>query len=228
MLASLDPLGLLLALDVVPGNRADDPLYVPCYQRVKEMLARNGLLIVGDSKMSAFDTRATIAAGHDHYLTPLPDGKSEPGLLDKYLRRWWADGGAAMPVFLPDDEPEEGQEPDCSLAIAEGFEVSRAHQAGVGTQHVVWSERCLVVRSLSYQQTEQANLRQRLAKAEGALRDLTPAPGRGKRPITDEASFQKPLPLLKSSIAWPVCCRSATLARSQNAPSAAIAVNRHE
>ncbi|MBK8986929.1 MAG: hypothetical protein IPM39_12775 [Chloroflexi bacterium] len=44
------PLGLLLALDVVPGNRADDPLYVPCYQRVKEMLARNGLLIVGDSK----------------------------------------------------------------------------------------------------------------------------------------------------------------------------------
>ncbi|MBK7176100.1 MAG: hypothetical protein IPH82_02720 [Chloroflexi bacterium] len=58
-------------------------------------------------------------------------------------------------------------------------------------QPVVWSERCLVVRSFSYQQTEQANLRQRLAKAEGALRDLTPAPGRGKRPITDEASLQK-------------------------------------
>ncbi|MFQ5435719.1 MAG: DUF4277 domain-containing protein [Anaerolineae bacterium] len=38
MLASLDPLGLLLAIDVVAGNRADDPLYVPCYQRVKEML----------------------------------------------------------------------------------------------------------------------------------------------------------------------------------------------
>ena len=48
-----------------------------------------------------------------------------------------------------------------------------------------------MVRSFSYQQTEQANLRQRLAKAEGALRDLTPAPGRGKRPITDEASLQK-------------------------------------
>ncbi|MBK7179415.1 MAG: hypothetical protein IPH82_19915 [Chloroflexi bacterium] len=61
----------------------------------------------------------------------------------------------------------------------------------MGTQPVVWSERCLVVRSFSYQQTEQANLRQRLAKAEGALRDLTPAPGRGKRPITDEASLQK-------------------------------------
>ncbi|MBK7919058.1 MAG: hypothetical protein IPJ94_22910 [Chloroflexi bacterium] len=191
MLASLDPLGLLLALDVAPGNRADDPLYVPCYLRAKEMLARNGLLVVGDSKMSAFGTRATIAAGHDHYLTPMPDGKSEPGLLEQYLRQWQADDRTVMPVFLPDDEPEAGQEPDLSLAIAEGFEVSRAHQARVGTQPVVWSERCLVVRSFSYQKTEQANLRQRLAKAEGALRDLTPAPGRGKRPITDEASLQK-------------------------------------
>ncbi|MBK6325572.1 MAG: hypothetical protein IPF56_06455 [Chloroflexi bacterium] len=131
-----------------------------------------------------------------------------------------------MPVFLPDDEPETGQEPDLSLAIAEGFEVSRAHQARVGTQPVVWSERCLVVRSFSYQKTEQANLRQRLAKAEGALRDLTPAPGRGKRPITDEASLQKAIAAIESSIAWPVCCWSAALARSQNAPSVAIVVSR--
>jgi transposase len=36
MLASLDPLGLTLAVDVVAGNRAEDPLYVPCYQRVKD------------------------------------------------------------------------------------------------------------------------------------------------------------------------------------------------
>jgi len=78
MLASLDPLGLLLALDVVPGNRADDPLYVPCYQRVKDMLKKNGLLIVGDSKMSAINTRTAIVAGNDYYLTPLSHEKSEP------------------------------------------------------------------------------------------------------------------------------------------------------
>ena len=30
MLASLEPLGLPLAADVVAGNCADDPLYVPC------------------------------------------------------------------------------------------------------------------------------------------------------------------------------------------------------
>ncbi|MBK7915039.1 MAG: hypothetical protein IPJ94_02055 [Chloroflexi bacterium] len=78
------------------------------------------------------------------------------------------DDHTAMPVFLPDDEP--GQDKSLTLpAIAEGFEVTRPSDQG-GQQPVVWSERCLVVRSFSYQQTEQANLRQRLAKAEGALR----------------------------------------------------------
>ena len=33
MLASLDPLGLALVVDVVAGNVGDDPLYIPIYQR---------------------------------------------------------------------------------------------------------------------------------------------------------------------------------------------------
>ncbi len=51
MLASLDPLGLTLAVDVVVGNRAENPLYVPCCQRVKEVFMESGLLVVGDRKM---------------------------------------------------------------------------------------------------------------------------------------------------------------------------------
>ena len=38
MLASLDPFGLPLVVDVEPGNRADDPLYIPSYQRVKTII----------------------------------------------------------------------------------------------------------------------------------------------------------------------------------------------
>ena len=71
MLASLDPLGLLLAIDVAAGNRADDPLYVPCYQRAKDMLAKNELLIVGDSKMSALSTR-TVHCGRQRLLLDSP------------------------------------------------------------------------------------------------------------------------------------------------------------
>jgi transposase len=190
MLASLDPLGLLLAIDVVAGNRADDPLYVPCYERVKAMLAENGVLIVGDSKMSAFDTRATIAAAGDHYLTPLPHEQSEPELLDELLRQFQTEGAKATPVFLPQDLPEGSQAPDPALAIAEGFEVSRTHTAMVKGKKVTWEERCLVVRSFSYQQAQQASLAERLDKAEKALRQLTPVRARGKRQISDEKQLQ--------------------------------------
>ena len=52
MQAVLDPLGMPLATDVVSGERADDPLYVPCMERVQAGLGRHGLLYVGDCKMA--------------------------------------------------------------------------------------------------------------------------------------------------------------------------------
>jgi transposase len=191
MLASLDPLGLLLAIDVAAGNRADDPLYVPCYQRAKDMLAKNELLIVGDSKMSALSTRTAIVAGNDCYLTPLPHEKSEPGLLDELLTQFQASGENLTPVFLPGDLPDDDREPEPELAIAEGFEVSRKQSEIVGQDKVGWDERCLLVRSFSYQQAMQAGLERRLAKADEALPQLTPARGQGKRQISDEKSLQQ-------------------------------------
>ena len=85
MLASLDPFGLPLAVDIVSGDRADDPLYLPCYRRVKRVLPESGMLVVGDSKMSALNTRVTIVAEDDFYLTPLAHLKDEPGLLEELL-----------------------------------------------------------------------------------------------------------------------------------------------
>lgn len=192
MLASLDPLGLILALDVVAGERADDPLYGPCYQRLKAILQRNGLLIVGDSKMSALATRATIAVGGDAYLTPLPQSKGEVNLLDDLLKPWSEEASGLSKVWLPQDQLlADGSAPDPTRAIADGFEVSRTHTVVVEGHPVTWLERCLVIRSVSYQQAEQASLQKRLDKAEIALRQLTPPPGRGKRPPLDEVSLQQ-------------------------------------
>lgn len=39
MLSSLDPLGLSLAIDVVPGNYADDPLYIPLLPAYQKSIA---------------------------------------------------------------------------------------------------------------------------------------------------------------------------------------------
>src|SRR3989440_12086418 len=72
MQAVLDPLGMPLATDVVSGERADDPLYMPCIARVQASVGRRGLLYVGDGKMAARETRACIAASGDFYLCPLP------------------------------------------------------------------------------------------------------------------------------------------------------------
>lgn len=185
MLASLDPLGLPLAVDVVSGERADDPLYLPCYQRVKQVLSESGVLVVGDSKMSAFLTRATMAAGEDFYLTPLAHLKDEPGLLEELLAPWMEREEAMERIFLP----EEGPDPDPKLAIGHGFEISRTQEAEVAGQAVAWTERLLVIRSHQYEQTIQKGLHRRLQKAEKALKALTPTRSRGKRQIEDEASL---------------------------------------
>jgi len=189
MVASLDPLGMPVAVDVVAGNRADDPLYVPVYRRVKETIPEQGLLVVGDSKMSALATRAAIVNGQDHYLVPLAYLKDEPELLPALLADK-ADKEDEMPlVFLEADQPTDGQKPDESLAIARGFEVEREQSCVIAGEKLVWTERLLVVRSFSYVTTMIDGLHRRLDKAEAALCALTPVRGRGKRQIKDEASL---------------------------------------
>jgi transposase len=189
MLASLDPLGLPLAVDIVPGDRADDPLYLPCYRRVKQVLAEPGVLVVGDSKMSALPTRATMVAAADFYLTPLAHLKDEPGLLDELLAPWGGREDELELIFLPEDMPAEGEAPDPALALARGFEVSRPQQVQLAGRPVVWTERLLVVRSVQYTQSSQKLLHRRLDKAEKALTALTPPRGRGQRQIEDEATL---------------------------------------
>jgi transposase len=50
MRAAMDPLGLPVATDVVPGQRADDPLYMPAIVRVRESLGRRGCGLSGTAR----------------------------------------------------------------------------------------------------------------------------------------------------------------------------------
>lgn len=69
MLSTLDPLGMPLNCAVVEGQRADDPLYVPIYDKTVATLGRRDVLVVGDSKMAALATRGHIVAGKSAYLS---------------------------------------------------------------------------------------------------------------------------------------------------------------
>ena len=99
MQAVLDPLAMPLATDVVSGERADDPLYIPCIKRVQDSLERHGLLFVGDCKMAAHDTRAFIALAGDYYLCPLPQTQLVEGELEEALERVWRGEQALTSVF---------------------------------------------------------------------------------------------------------------------------------
>src|SRR5436189_3815722 len=71
MLWALDPLGLPVAMQVVSGQRADDPLYIPAIEQVSASLQEHGLLYGGDCKMAALETRAFVQAQQDSSLCPL-------------------------------------------------------------------------------------------------------------------------------------------------------------
>jgi transposase len=92
MRSALEPLGMPVATDVVPGQRADDPLYVPAIVRVRESLGRRGLLSVGDGKMGALESRAFIQAGGGAYRGPL-------SAVQRPLNVW---EGNLMPIWRGD------------------------------------------------------------------------------------------------------------------------------
>src|SRR5215468_1489272 len=98
MQAVLDPLGMPLATDVVSGERADDPLYVPCIERVQASWGRHGLLYVGDGKMASRETRAQLVALGDFYLCPLPQVQLAKGELEAALDAVWRGEQTLLPV----------------------------------------------------------------------------------------------------------------------------------
>src|SRR2546429_9829451 len=88
MMGSLDPLGMPLSTDVLSGDRADDGLYLALMERIRPVLKTTGLLFVGDCKMSALETRASIAGHHDLYLSPLP----LTGATTEAMEAWISEG----------------------------------------------------------------------------------------------------------------------------------------
>ena len=173
MQAVLDPLGMPLATDVVSGERADDPLYMPCIARVQASVGRHGLLYVGDCKMASRDTRARIAAAGDFYLCPLPQVQLGEGEFDTALEAACKGEQARSAVVRegPKGEPE---------VIAEGYEYPVAMSQKVDGQVESWSERRLVVHSVRHAQAAEAALRACVAKAMAQIEALNHR-GRGKK-----------------------------------------------
>jgi transposase len=183
MAAAAEPTGLLLAADVHPGNAADDPLYLPLYRRVRTLLGQTGLLYTGDCKMAALETRAEIAATGDYYLTRLPLTGTVPAQFAGWVE---AAITGAQATQLTDFQRDEE-------LIGKGYEFTRLQTAlveSLAKEHT-WTERVQILRSESLAQSQATALERRLAKAEAAIRGLTPPPGPGRTPFTTASGLDQ-------------------------------------
>jgi transposase len=183
MVSALDPLGMPVATDIVPGQRADDPLYVPAIARVREGLGRRGLLYVGDCKMAALETRAFLQAGGDYYLCPLSEIQVPPAVLTSYLAPVWTEEQAVTVIH----RAEPGGP---SKLIAEGFERREPVTAEVAGNPYSWLERRLIIRSFQLAQAGERGLRTRLTKAQAAVTALNTR-GRGQRRGADPGALRE-------------------------------------
>jgi transposase len=206
MLGSLDPLGMPLATDVLSGERADDGLYLPIIERMRSGLHKTGLLFVGDCKMSALDTRASLARHQDWYLSPLPLTGATAETMDAWITAGvtQSEAEALTRIWRTDDRGHE-------VLAAEGYEFERTCVApGGGVDAAAWNERVMVVRSPMHADQQAAGLEKRLRHAETKLASLTPSRGRGKRQITTEATLVEAITLVLQehrvdgllSVAW--------------------------
>jgi transposase len=177
MAALAEPAGQWIATSIVPGQTADDGLYIPLYQRVHDLLGQTGLLYIGDCKMAALETRGQIAKQQDYYLTRLP--------LNLFSAAQW--------------QAWEAQREACN-SLTLFWEEGVLRGAGCEWEHTVtwtedaeehsWTERLQWIYSPELAARQQAALETRLRRAETELLALTPRPGRGKRAVRDEETLR--------------------------------------
>ena len=161
VLSTLDPVGIPLCSGMVAGHCADDPLYLPTWQRMVEVIGRADFLVVGDCKLASLANRAQIQEGGGYYLAPL----AMTGDAPEQLRHW---------VLQPPVTPVDLYLPGVEERIGQGFEVVVAQiwTPPKTESHVIWHERVFVMSSDKLGRRHQQGLAARLQRTERALRKL--------------------------------------------------------
>jgi hypothetical protein len=170
MLASLDPLGLPLAGQVVPGNEADDLLYIPAYDAALRTLDTRAVLVVGDSKMAARPTRAHIVAGGSAYLCAY-----RPAMATAEIAGWITDALAKCAEWQELRAVDERTGEITTLAVIHEWE--RVQHDGT----TVWTERVLVARAAQLHAGLRRKRERALARVTERLAALARPPGHGSR-----------------------------------------------
>jgi transposase len=186
MLSTLDPLGLPLACEVVSGERADDGLYIPAYERMVAGLGRRDVLVVGDSKMAALGTRGHLVSRGSRYLCSYRPVGGASRDWDTWLDLALAQRSEWEAVTETDERTGEIQ----SVAFVSTWEREQSWLDGLTFQETVWTERVLLVRSESLRNALIRKSQQRLGHFGQDLDELTLPPAKGRRRYRTREALQ--------------------------------------
>ena len=165
-LATLDPLGMPVTTLVVPGNCADDPLYVPEIKKVQLAFGQGARPLSMDCKGMSLGTRAYLASTGDYYLGPLAEIHVSAEQRRALLQPVWQAQQKLKQVYRPG---KEGQDEEL---VAEGFCLDVSLGAEVDGKQVRWTERRWLVRSVAYAAGQHKQLDRRLQTAAEQLAGL--------------------------------------------------------
>ena len=168
-------LGKLLHQKTYPGNQADDGVYYPAIEDVRKIIDKQGVLYVGDCKMSAIQTRAKIASTNDFYLTHLPQIKGNKEFIESCIENI---------VSSQTQEAELVYSSENLIGGGYSFEKTQSYEFSETGKKFEWTENVFVFRSLSHLASVSKGLKKRLSEAVDIIKKLTPPMGRGKRQIT--------------------------------------------
>jgi transposase len=182
-LASLDPLGMPLATEVLSGESADDPVYEPIIARVRDGLKETGLLYVGDCKMAALLTRASIDYHGDYYLCPLPAVQVPHDKLREEVDKLKEQGAQLIKVERVNDKEER-------VCIAQGYEISLNLTSEVNGHIETWTERRFLIQSTSGAESAEHVLLGRLEKAQKAIQEIV-VRKQGKQRVTNRIEIDQ-------------------------------------
>lgn len=180
MAASIDP-GILIGMDIASGEKNDDSMYLPLIERVHSMMDSPGQLYVGDCKMGAINTRATIQSKNSYYLMPLAMGTEK---IRKYFDGLIEDvvNGLQSAEIIYNTSGEY---------IVAGYEVCRKQKHFLKDKEVTWNERLFVYRSKAFADNEIRIFEKKMQTVKEALYKLTPPLKQGSRQIRDEQKLNE-------------------------------------
>jgi transposase len=166
-LAVLDPAGIPLLSETIPGNQADDPLYFPAWERMVKTIGSPNFLYIADCKASSLETRACIDHGKGYYLFPLPMTGETPKRIKELVLN--------PPKTVEDIVLEPKSEGDEVRVVGKGFAVKKVMETQLPDEKVhQWEEQWIVTCSDAHAERQIKSLTTRLDKTSAKISGLKP------------------------------------------------------